>query len=105
METCSHCGQPRSVCGDPERTWYPQRVICFAERERLAAQQAFDRLHHEMPYHDGTYQRWAKDQTSEFPFKYDDGSHIYTASADADPDDDFLTNKNAVPTAPETGEG
>ncbi len=43
-----------------------------------------------MPFHDGSFSRWSKEPSREFPFHYLDGVTIWLAPTDVNPDDDFL---------------
>lgn len=93
-EQCSHCGNPRSECSDHERTWYPQRLVCFASMERAAAQRRWDQLHDARPYHDGTFTSWAKESDPEHPYHYNDGVTIWVNDVDLSPDDEFLAEES-----------
>lgn len=56
-----------------------------------AAERLYGLLHEKQPYHDGTFKRWAKEPSPEFPFHYLDGVSLWLANEDTNPDDDFLT--------------
>lgn len=89
-EECAKHGGPRSECTDPEKDWFPQRHICRAEMQALGAQRLYDLLHEEEPYHDGSFERWSKTPSYEYPFRYDDGVSIWASDTDLTPEDDFL---------------
>lgn len=101
-ETHQECGHPFEVCSDPERVWYPFRSVCYASEAQSVARAQFDALHADRPFHDGTRQRWSDKWSREFPFRYDDGTHIDVALTDVAPFDLFTTRKNASPV--DTGE-
>lgn len=89
QEKCPRCGNPRSMCSDPEREWFPQRVTCYAERARLAGEALFAKAHEKAPYTDDAGS-WAKERSAEHPYHFADGVTIWAADTDLDPDDDFL---------------
>lgn len=90
---CQH-GGPAEECGDPHRNWYPQRTICYATMEAAAANWAYDKLHEERPFHDGTFptdlNAWSDTRSSSHPYDFRDGVTIWVAAQDLSPDDDFL---------------
>lgn len=96
---------PRSVCHDPTTSWYPQRVVDFAEMELAASRWIYSNLHDERPYHDGTFTRWAKKRTRRHPYHFQDGVSIIVAREDLNPDDEFLTDPRASPTTKRPGGG
>ena len=77
-------------------TWYPQRTICYASQELESANRRYDGLHKEKPYHDGTFQHWAKEPDGQHPFHFRDGVHLWVARTDVNPDDNFLTRGGGV---------
>lgn len=85
------------MCSDPERVWYPQRSICYAEAEARAADRKYTAMHQERPYHDGKFANWSERATPFTPYHYDDGVNIYVAPFDINPDDNFLNSGEAVP--------
>lgn len=89
-ETCGHCGHLIEECADPERLWYPQRVICYATRERAAAAALYAKLHEDKPYHDGDELIWSEKRSRLTPYHYDDGVTIIVTDWDMNPDDEFL---------------
>lgn len=103
-DTCTECGNPIEECSDPKRAWYPYRTICYATMARAAAQAMFDALHEAAPYHDGTFTRWSKKRTPQFPFGHTqgDGVTIGVAAEDFASWDKFTTETNASPLPPES---
>lgn len=100
-ETCPVHGGPLSECGDDDRDWFPQRHVCQPAMQLRGAERIYGLLHEDMPFHDGTFTRWAAKPSRAFPFHYLDGVTIWLSPADTDPDDDFL---GAIP-ADESGSG
>lgn len=99
-ERCPKCGGPASECADPERDWFPQRTVCYAEMVRDAVERKYERLHEHAPYHDGTFESWAKEPSVEHPYHFKAGVTIWVADHDVNPDDDFLRRGG-----PASGEG
>lgn len=97
MGTCPTCKGPLDRCSHSATVWYPQRRICYAERERAAAERAYERLHKDAPYHDGTYQSWAKEASDSHPYHFSDGVTIGVAPTDLNPGDEFTTDRDASP--------
>lgn len=83
-----------SECSDPDRTWFPQRSICFATMETDAANARYDAKHEKRPFHDGTFpkdpHKWAEKRSSRHPYHARDGVSIWVHDVDLSPDDDFL---------------
>lgn len=100
QSTCPHCGNQVDVCADHERTWYPYRRVCYAKREREAAEAAYGALHEEKPWHDGTYTSWAKNRSASHPYRFDMGVTIGVADHDLAPWDQFTTQRGASPLPP-----
>ena len=93
----SECPQhpgPRDECADPEKDWFPQRIVCHATMERESAKRKYDLLHKTRTWHDGTFpddpEAWTAERTPDTPFRYDDGVTIYVAPVDERPHDHFL---------------
>lgn len=97
--TCPRCGHLLSECVDPDREWYPQRHVDYAEMALSYAEWKYEQLHKDRPYHDGSFQTWGKEQTEVTPFRYDAGVRVWVAPKDHDPSDDFLTNPRAMPSS------
>jgi hypothetical protein len=74
---CPHCGNPRSICSDPMRPWYPQRDVCWATAD--------------LEVHE---RRWRKKHESAKPDEQGrlptDGTHLWVSPEDLTPDDRFL---------------
>jgi ferredoxin len=96
-ETCKSCGNPHDVCHDPERFWYPQRVVDYAVREQKAAQRQYDAIHEHdkamFSNHDGS--SWVDKPDERHPYGHDDGVTIIVTPVDHSPDDHFLTDARA----------
>ena len=98
---CPDCGRPLDECSDPDRAFYPYRRICFASMERAAAEEALTALRgSEARYHDGTFTRWSKTRSSEFPYPSGAGESIGVADTDLAPWDEFTTKLDASPVPP-----
>ncbi len=65
--------------------------------ELQAAQAAYDRLHEDRPYHNGTFTDWAEKADELHPYRYTDGVTIDVADFDLDPDDHFMDDEFAQP--------
>lgn len=87
---CPQCGGRPEECGDAERPWYPQMTVCHATRETAAANAAYQRLHDDRPWHDGSFQRWAEKPSAEFPYPADAGVSIWVSASDLGLGGDFL---------------
>lgn len=59
--------------------------------ELAAAEARYDENHEDLPYHDGSWKRWAANRSENFPYHYRDGVRLWIAREDVDPTDDFLT--------------
>lgn len=94
--TCKFHGGPLDECADDERDWFPQRMVCQPTMQLQAAMALYADLHEERPFHDGTFQNWAKERSRAFPFRFDDGVSFYLAETDVDPEDNFLSLDNSV---------
>lgn len=91
-ETCKFHGGPVEECADDERDWFPQMSVCQPTMQLAAAQELYADLHEEMPFHDGTRERWAKKRSRMFPFHYRDGTSFWMSPVELDPDNDFLSD-------------
>jgi hypothetical protein len=83
------CGNDYEVCGDPEKDWFPQRAVCYAQMEQAAADWRYDEEYGGR-FHDGTFKKWSDTRSAETPFGHRDGVTIYVAETDLFPDDDWL---------------
>jgi hypothetical protein len=87
---CPHCGNQREDCSDPDKAWFPQLTVCYATRERQAAHRRFEALHSKLPFHDGDWGGWAKDQSVDAPYHFMEGSTVWVAATDLGLGGDFL---------------
>lgn len=99
---CPEHGGPLTECSDPDKLWYPQRHICRATMELAAADRRYKALHEKLPFHDGTFESWAKEASASHPYNFMDGVRLYVAETDVNPSDDFLSPQRA--TDPEGGD-
>lgn len=68
--------------------------------EREAAIEAYAALHGEdAAWHDGTFTRWSKSRSAEFPYPALAGVSIGVAATDIAPHDQFTTRRDASPFA------
>lgn len=58
--------------------------------ERAAAQAKYAELHEALPFHDGTFAKWAKERSASHPYRYDEGVTVWVAEHDLTPHDHFL---------------
>jgi hypothetical protein len=100
QRTCPDCGNPVEHCSDPKRKNYPFRRICYASMEREAAKAAYQELHKDLKWHDGTFESWSKERSDQFPYPADAGVHIGVSDVDVTPWDRFMTDVDASPHAP-----
>jgi hypothetical protein len=91
--THKDCGNLHEDCSDPGKPWFPQLRVCYATRERLAAQRRFEKLHSKLPFHDGNFQRWAKDWSEYTPYHFMEGTTVWVAQTDLGQGGDFLQQK------------
>lgn len=75
---CPKCGNPRELCSDPTRQWYPQLSTCYAKAAEEVADWRFKQKHER-----------AK-RTPEQPTLQTDGRHVWVSEHDLTPDDDFI---------------
>jgi hypothetical protein len=86
------------VCSDPERSFYPQREICYATMEREAANAKWEALHKDRPWHNGIWSSWGQERSTGHPYFRDHGVRIgVTADSDLRPTDTFLSKENCGP--------
>lgn len=64
--------------------------------EAAAANWRYDELHEKEPFHDGSFESWAKDRSLEHPYHFRDGVSIWVAPVDLTPDGTFLSRDRAV---------
>lgn len=65
-------------------------MVCWPTAQLAAAQGLYEERHKKAPFHDGSFDRWAKERSREFPFHYADGVSFYLAETDENPGDNFL---------------
>ena len=90
QERCRFHGGPYGECPDAEKPWYPQMAICYPTMQLDAAKRRYEEIHKALPYHDGSFKRWAEKPSLGFPFHHSDGVTIWMSREDLTPDDDFL---------------
>lgn len=88
------------VCSDPERAWFPFRRVCYASMARAGFQAAYDALHEERGYHDGTFTDWARKRSQYHPYAANEGVTIGSALENLTPHDEFNTKVDASPVPP-----
>lgn len=76
VEVCPSCGNLRSVCSDPERSWYPQREMCYASAALEVTQRRLVAKHEKK-----------KRGSDLHPL---DGMRVWISEDDLTPDDDFV---------------
>lgn len=96
VEKCPTHGVPRTVCHDPEVTWYPQRTIDYAAMNQAGAVWRYEQAHKQLKYHDGTFKAWSAERSPQFPFHFNDGVRIWVSQENHTPDDKFLTNPDLL---------
>ncbi len=101
---CSHCGSDPEECSDPKRAWYPQRTVCYATMASRAANEKYDEIHKDAPFHDGQFLRFEDKRSTTAPFHVREGVTIWAAPMDLSPDDKFLSGSSARGLDPE-GDG
>lgn len=63
--------------------------------ELAAAERKYDDLHHDAPWHDGTFENWSAEKSPAFPYGHRDGVQLWISPVDVDPDDRFLSPASA----------
>lgn len=76
IEVCPECGNLRSVCSDPERSFYPQRRMCYAAAVQQLTLRRLRAKH--------------KGEPSLAELHPLDGMGVYVSPDDLTPDDDFV---------------
>jgi hypothetical protein len=84
---CSAHGGSLDEC-DVE-IWFPRRRVCRPAMEQAAAEWLYGETHEDLPFHDGSFQRWTKHRTRAFPYHYLDGVTI-TVELEKDPSEDIF---------------
>lgn len=103
--TCKHCGNRIEDCSDPTKAWYPFRVVCYATMEAEAARQAYEGLHNEQPYHDGTFTDWSAKRSRSHPYHALEAVSVHVSPFDLTPWDEFTTKVAASPHPPKGPDG
>jgi hypothetical protein len=75
---CSQCGNPREMCSDPTRPWYPQRTVCYASGSLAVANRRYEKRHEH------------EDAEPLGRLGYRDGVRIWVSPDDLTPDDKFI---------------
>lgn len=52
--------------------------------ELAAIEARYDKIHEELPYHDGTFKVWSAERSERFPYHYRDGVRLWISK---DPDE------------------
>lgn len=71
---------------------------------RESANAAYEALHKDRPWHNGSFRSWATERSDSHPFYYTHGVTIGVADFDAAPWDLFTTEANASPVPAESGQ-
>lgn len=58
--------------------------------ELAAANWLYDQRHEAAPYHDGSFEDWAKERSASHPYHYRDGVRLWVSDVDYSPGDAFL---------------
>lgn len=58
---------------------------------------AYEAVHKDAPWHDGTFKSWAKERSAQYPFHFNHGVSISVADRDLTPWDEFTTKEDASP--------
>lgn len=98
--TCKTHGGPVSECGDDERDWFPQLIVCHPTMQLEAAKSMYGDLHQERPFHSGDMTQWARTRSPEFPFHWSDGASIFISPTDHGFGGDFLTGDPQITPSP-----
>ena len=46
--------------------------VCWPTLQLAAAKALYAEMHHDKPFHDGTFEHWSEKRTRDYPFRYDD---------------------------------
>lgn len=57
--------------------------------ELAAVEALYDEIHEELPFHDGSFRRWAAERSRAFPYHYRDGVTL-TVDRDEDTSEDIF---------------
>lgn len=75
-EVCPSCGNLRSVCSNPEQSFYPQRRMCYSTAVRELTARRLRAKHKSDPGTDDLHAL--------------DGMAVWIATEDLTPEDDFV---------------
>lgn len=70
--------------------------------ERDAAEAAYNELHTDLGWHDGTHTSWAEKRSASHPYPSTAGLAIGVAERDVAPWDEFTTRVDASPNQPKS---
>lgn len=96
QEKCQHHGGPREECADPERPFYPQMTVCYAEMEADAANWRWDELYGDK-FHNGSFQNWSDKRSDSHPYSHRAGVKIWVTPEDIGLGGDFLRIESDPP--------
>lgn len=65
-------------------------MICWPTAQLVAAAQLYFDKHAEAPFHDGSFERWSKERSADFPFHMEDGVTFWLSPVELSPGDDWL---------------
>lgn len=103
-DRCPDCDGSLRECSDPKRPHYPYRRVCYATMERDAAVEAYQDLHKDQPWHNGTFTSWRAERSRSHPYPAGAGVSFGVADRDITPWDRFTTDEYASPIEP-SGQG
>ena len=64
--------------------------VCWPTAQLEAAQALYADQHEDAPFHDGSFLRWSKKRSRDYPFRYTDGVTFWLSPVEVDPDADWL---------------
>lgn len=76
-EVCPSCGNLRSVCSNPDVTWFPQRRICYSKAAQALTVRRVQARHE-------------RNQPGTELLHPTDGMSVWMSDLDLTPDDDFV---------------
>lgn len=89
LDAC-RCGRTDGECGDSETDWYPVAEVCWPTAVLRATERLYEKRHHKYQYHDGSFQNWAKEPSTAYPFHAMDGVDIWVTRQEPGEDYDDL---------------
>lgn len=75
---------------DRSHEWFPGLILCRSQMETEAANRIWRERHKEEPFHDGTFQNWAKNFTEQTPYRFDDGAQVIATPVDIGLGENFV---------------